>query len=310
MVVWHSSNCVNGRINMSYIKLCFVSMMVLLFMVGCGDSQPLTPERYSGSDELFQQLESNVAANPAWHKVTEIDHSRLGVEAGSSMPPARVLIFSNPQLETALIQQNPLVALDLPLRVLAYEESPGGESKVIYNDFAFVQSRYKLMGQSPFGAAYEQSFAEVLEGIPSGHIGSFQTSVMKNDGIITINSPFNFTVTMERILESIASQDDTVSFGSVDFKAQASEMGIDLLPNTMILFGAPEPGAKAMSKSPTLGLDAFCQKFLVWQDESGQVHLSFNDLLAIAERQGVSKSVALRVINYRLNKVFSEALQK
>jgi uncharacterized protein (DUF302 family) len=292
------------------LLFCLVSLMALPFMVGCGENQPLTPERYSGSDKLFQQLDSNVAANPAWHKVAEIDHSRLGVDAGSNMPPARVLILSDPQLETALIQQNPLVALDLPLRVLAYEASPGGDSKVIHNDFAFVQSRYNLPGQSPSGGAYEQNFAEVLQGIPNGQIGSFQTSAMKDDGIITINSPFNFTVTMQRISEAIAAQDDAVSFGTVDFQAQAAELDVDILPNTMILFGAPEPGAKAMSKSPTLGLDAFCQKFLVWQDETGQVYLSYNDLLALAERQGVSKSVALRVINYRLNKTFSAALEQ
>lgn len=291
------------------LKTHLISLLVLLLMVGCGESQPLTPERYSGSDKLFQQLESNMFANSGLHKVTEIDHSRLGMEAGSAMPPARVLIFSNRQLETALIQQNPLVALDLPLRVLAYEASPGGESKVIYNDFAFIQSRYKLSTKSSSGAEYEQSFSDVLKGIPSGQIGSFQTSEMEDDGVITINSPFNFTITMERILEAIASQDDTVSFGSVDFKAQAAEISTDILPSTMILFGAPEPGAKAMGKSPTLGLDAFCQKFLIWQDESGQVHLSFNDLLAIAEHQNVSKSVALRVINYRLNKTFSAALE-
>jgi len=64
-----------------------------------------------------------------------------------------------------------------------------------------------------------------------------------------------------------------------------------------------------MNKSPTLGLDAFCQKFLVWQDDEGGVHLSFNDLLALADRQGVSKSIPLRVINYRLNNVFGEALR-
>jgi hypothetical protein len=139
------------------LLFCLVSLMALPFIVGCGENQPLTPERYSGSDKLFQQLDSNVAANPAWHKVVEIDHSRLGVEAGSNMPPARVLIFSDPQLETALIQQNPLVALDLPLRVLAYEASPGGDSKVIYNDFAFVQSRYNLSDQSPSGGVYEQT---------------------------------------------------------------------------------------------------------------------------------------------------------
>lgn len=297
-------------IKIARFQLFLVSLTVLLFMMACEQSQPLTPERYSGSDKLFQQLESTLATVPTWHKVTEIDHSRLGMEAGSNMPPARVLILSNPDLETALIQQNPLVALDLPLRVLAYEVSPGGDSKVIYNNYDFIQSRYNLPDKSPLGDAYELNFETLLQGIPKKKIGTFQASVMKNDGIITIESPFDFTATMERILEAIASQDDTVSFGSVDFKAQAKEMGVNILPNTMILFGAPEPGAKAMSKSPTLGLDAFCQKFLVWQDESGQVHLSFNDLLALAERQGVSKSVALRVINYRLNKTFSTALKQ
>jgi len=63
-----------------------------------------------------------------------------------------------------------------------------------------------------------------------------------------------------------------------------------------------------MAEAPTLGLDAFCQKFLIWEDASGQIKLSFNDLLALAERQDVDKAMALRVINYRLNKTFGDAL--
>jgi uncharacterized protein (DUF302 family) len=64
-----------------------------------------------------------------------------------------------------------------------------------------------------------------------------------------------------------------------------------------------------MADAPTLGLDAFCQKLLVWEDESGAVQVSFNDLLAIAERQDVPKAVALRVINRRLGSTFSGALE-
>ena len=40
-------------------------------------------------------------------------------------------------------------------------------------------------------------------------------------------------------------------------------------PTTLILFGGPAPGAKAMNGAATLGLDAFCQKFLVWEDAKG-----------------------------------------
>ena len=64
-----------------------------------------------------------------------------------------------------------------------------------------------------------------------------------------------------------------------------------------------------MAKSATLGLDGFCQKFLIWQDENGATHLSFNDLIALARRQGVSVPPVLRVINFRLNSVFEEALE-
>lgn len=63
----------------------------------------------------------------------------------------------------------------------------------------------------------------------------------------------------------------------------------------MLLFGGPALGAKATAKVPTLGLDALCQKLLVWQDETGTINASYTDLLALAERQGVPKSPALQV---------------
>ncbi|WP_231871059.1 DUF302 domain-containing protein [Halioglobus sp. HI00S01] len=77
----------------------------------------------------------------------------------------------------------------------------------------------------------------------------------------------------------------------------------------MILFSGPAPGGKAMADAPTLGLDAFCQRFLVWQDGAGKTYLSFNDLTALADRQQVPTSIAIRVIEYRLGSVFGEALQ-
>lgn len=280
----------------------------LLLATGCGSDLPFTPERYLNSDKLFDQLEVNVAANPAWEKVVEIDHSRLGSKAGSSMPPARVLLFSNPTLEVGLLQLNPLVGIDLPLRVLAYEGEPGADSKVIYNSYDYFQSRYNLPEQPGLKNEYEKTMLAVVRGIPAESVAAFEKDGMEADGIITIDSPYSFEQTMDRVQKAIAAQDDTVSFGVVDFQAEAARLDVELSPSSLILFGGPAPGAKAMSRSPTLGLDAFCQKFLIWQDDEGKVHLSFNDLLALAERQGVAKSIPLRVINYRLNKVFGEAL--
>ena len=279
-----------------------------LLLAACSDPKPVDPGRYEGPDRLFGQLEANVAGNETLETIAAIDHSRLGAEAGSVMPPARVLIFSDPGLEAALVQINPLVAMDLPLRVLAYESAPGDEGRVIYNSFDNIKSRYGLADRPELADRYEGRMAAVLEGIPGDRVGAFQDDVMAADGIITLESPFDVPTTLERITAAIDAQDDTVWFGRVDFQARAQAQGVAIAPAYLLLFGGPGPGGKAMADAPTLGLDGFCQKLLVWQDSSGKVKVSFNDLLALAERQGVSKSVPLRVINHRLTDTFSDAL--
>ena len=294
---------------MRFTNILLPMLLVIAALSACDKPKPLTDARYEVTDQLFTRIKQNVDEATNLQIIQEIDHSRLGNAAGSIMPPAKVLIFSNPWLETVLIQKNPLIALDLPLRILAYESVPGGESKVIYNSFKYLRSRYDLDELKTVEAEYQQSYSHALQGIDEQHLASFANDQMNPDGIVTLTSNFEYSETIERVQAAIQSQDDTVGFGQVDFSARALEQGIILAPSTLILFGGPAPGAKAMARAPTLGLDAFCQKFLVWEDGNGQVYLSFNDLIALAERQDVKKSPALRVINYRLESVFSEALE-
>ena len=287
-----------------------IAILLMALLGACSDDGPVPPERYVESDAMMESIRANVAAANDLVEVVEIDHSRLGHEAGSPMPPARALIFSSPRLESRLIALNPLVALELPLRVLAYEAHPGERSRVIYNRFDYLRSRYGLSGEGleSLGQEYQQAFDQVLQGVDPGALADFAENQMQPDGIITIASPFDFEETLARVNAAIDAQSDTVRFGAVDFQAAAAKYDIELQRSHMILFGGPGPGGKAMADAVTLGLDAFCQKFLVWEDEQGRVFLSFNDLLALAERQDVPKRLPLRVINFRLNSVFAEAL--
>lgn len=282
---------------------------VLIAALACASAQPGAADPYAGTDVLFETLAANVAAAPSLNAVVEIDHARLAAEVGSDMPPARVLLFSDPEVETALIVANPLAALDLPLRVLAYEADGDAGTKVVYNRFAYLAARYELDPASPAAAGYAAAMQAAVAGIPAADIQHFASDAIAPDGIVTLTSPFGYAETLVKLRAAIDLQQDTVWFGEVGFAAQAERLGVELAPARLLLFGGPGPGGKAMGPAPTLGLDAFCQKLLVWEDSAGGVRVSFNDLLAIADRQDVRKTIALRVVNRRVLKTFETALE-
>ena len=53
---------------------------------------------------------------------TTIEHHKAAEAVGESMSPATVLIVGNPKVGTALMQENPLLAIELPLKILIYEK--------------------------------------------------------------------------------------------------------------------------------------------------------------------------------------------
>ena len=291
---------------MSRITKSFLIALPWL-LAACASPEPVSRDRYEKVDALFDMVRGNVVADDELHEVVEIDHSRLAARGGEVMPPARVLIFSNPVMESRLLDHDPLIGIDLPLRVLAYEDPRSKQPALVYNRFAYIASRYRL--DEALGAGYEESMRAALGGVRPERIEHFANDVMPEDGILTYDSSYGFDETLERVRSAIESQDGTTTFGLVDFSERAHAAGLLLRPMTLVLFGAPVPGAKAMSAAPTLGLDAFCQKLLVWEDADGKVRVSFNDLLSLAERQGVGPSVPLRVINRRLNAVFRDAVR-
>ena len=54
-----------------------------------------------------------------------IDHAAEAKKAGLSLRPTLVLIFGNPQAGTPLMQSQQTIGLDLPLRVLVWEDEAG-----------------------------------------------------------------------------------------------------------------------------------------------------------------------------------------
>jgi uncharacterized protein (DUF302 family) len=54
-----------------------------------------------------------------------IDHAAGAKAVGMDLPPTEVLMFGNPKLGTPLMQSNPAIGIDLPMKVLAWQDKAG-----------------------------------------------------------------------------------------------------------------------------------------------------------------------------------------
>jgi uncharacterized protein (DUF302 family) len=72
-----------------------------------------------------------------------INHSEEAMRVGLKMQEAHVLIFGNPQAGTPLMLASPLLALDLPLKVLVWQ-SDDGRVWVSYTSTAYLTARYSI----------------------------------------------------------------------------------------------------------------------------------------------------------------------
>lgn len=70
-----------------------------------------------------------------------IDFSGDAARAGVGLSPEQLLIFGNPAAGTPLMQQVPASGLDLPLKVLAWEDT-AAQVWVAYNDPHYIVGRY------------------------------------------------------------------------------------------------------------------------------------------------------------------------
>jgi uncharacterized protein (DUF302 family) len=72
-----------------------------------------------------------------------IDHSGEAAKVGMKMPPTKLLIFGSPKAGTPLMLASPSVAIDLPLKILIWEDAQG-KTWVSYNSTAYLQERHRI----------------------------------------------------------------------------------------------------------------------------------------------------------------------
>ncbi len=75
--------------------------------------------------------------------IAELDHQANAAGVDMDLMPAKLIIFGNPELGTPLMQDSRTAALDLPQKMLVYEDADG-EVKIIYNDPYKMADRHDI----------------------------------------------------------------------------------------------------------------------------------------------------------------------
>ena len=76
------------------------------------------------ADQTVERL-TQVVRDRGLTLFAHFDHAAAAAGVGLTMPAAHVLVFGNPRAGTPLMLASPLIALDLPLKVLVWQDASG-----------------------------------------------------------------------------------------------------------------------------------------------------------------------------------------
>ena len=99
-----------------------------------------------------------------------------------------------------------------------------------------------------------------------------------------MRSTSGYAETMRRLIEAITSR-GLIVFARIDHSAGASEAGLELAPEEVVLFGNPRAGTPLMRSDPRIGIE-LPLRMLVWEEGEG-VLLGYNDPRELAGRYDV-----------------------
>ena len=108
-------------------------------------------------DETVERLK-NILQSKGVTLFALVDHSGEAEKVGMKMRPTKLLIFGSPKAGTPLMLAAPSIAIDLPLKILVWEDAQG-KVWVSYNSSDYLKERHSLPLELLQNIAVVETFA-------------------------------------------------------------------------------------------------------------------------------------------------------
>lgn len=247
---------------------------------------------YSNSDSNFTTtyngIRSTLQANPDITVVAEVNHTANASSVNQSLRDTRVIFFGNPDLGTPLMQENQLAGLDLPQHIMVYQNE-SNEVIATFNSANYLSTRYGVQDAATLPQIQNALSTVVSTTTANDVLINTSSGISNGAGVITLVSQNDFTTTYNNLRNAIIDNTDLSLVFELNHQSNAENAGLTLRPTRVIVFGNPNLGTPLMQDAQTTALD-LPQRFLVWEDQNGEVKVSYNNPSYLQTRHGISSN--------------------
>ena len=124
-----------------YLKVLFFSILPLI--LNAGDfiikTSPLSV------DKTVEKIKSKIEAKKEMKIFMIIDHKAVAKKADYEMNEEKVIVFANPEMVARMMLRDEKVGLDLPIRVLIYQDE-NSKTKIVYRNPKIWAKSFNLKG--------------------------------------------------------------------------------------------------------------------------------------------------------------------
>ncbi len=142
---------------MHFMKLTrpiIFSFIVLLLVTSCTCNKQqhsmeptglIVKESNLDFETTYATIRDRIENNPNLKIILELDHRKNAASKDLELRPTKLLVFGNPNLGTPLMQVSPTLAIDLPQKIIVYQEKD--QVYIAYNDPAYLKQRHDIEGK-------------------------------------------------------------------------------------------------------------------------------------------------------------------
>ncbi|TQD39697.1 DUF302 domain-containing protein [Haloflavibacter putidus] len=94
-------------------------------------------------ESTYNNLKSAIEANENISVMGELDHKKNAASVGMNLRPTKVIMFGNPKLGTPIMHTKRNLGLDLPQKMLVWENAKGNVY-ISYNNANFLAKKHRL----------------------------------------------------------------------------------------------------------------------------------------------------------------------